>query len=166
MHGLKSGYRKAVYLWISMVFSLFVYALVVEIVRTNPIFLNRPSPLPETETWRYIFVFSAIGQFFLIGFIRNQTFSVAQARKQDNNGGPLSYTVSKLLNASILTNVLCELVAIYGLVLFFLAKNLSDFYMFLVLSFIYFVFYFPGYAQWERSARAVAGIETLRILGR
>lgn len=165
MDGLKSGYRKAVFLWIGMVFSLFVYAFVVEIMRITPGFLNRPSLFPETETWRYIFVFSAIAQFFLIGFIRNQTLSAIQARK-DSNGRSLSEAVSKLLNASIVTNALCELVAIYGLVLFLLAKNPSDFYIFMVLSFMYFAFYFPGYAQWEKSARGVAGIGTLRIFDR
>ena len=164
MDGLKSSYRKAVFLWVAMVFSLFGYAFVVEIMRINPGFLHRPSLFPETETWRYIFVFLAIAQFFLIGFIRNQTLSAIQARKHNNNGHTPE-TVSKLLNASIVTNALCELVAVYGLVLFFLAKDPLDFYVFMVLSFMYFAFYFPGYAQWEKSARGVAGIETLRIFG-
>ena len=165
MDRLKNGYRKAVFLWIGMVFSLFGYAFVVEIMRIKPGFLNRPSLFQETDTWRYIFVFSAIAQFFLIGFIRNQTLSAIQARKHNSNGRSLQETVSRLLNASIVTNALCELVAIYGLVLFFLAKDPLDFYIFMVLSFMYFVFYFPGYAQWEKSARGVGEIGTLRIFG-
>ena len=166
MDGLKSGYRRAIFIWIAMGFSLFIYAFVVEILRMNPAFLHRPSLLPEIENLRFGFLVLAIGQFFLIGFVRKRLVYTIQAQKHPGNGGPISERVSKLINASIVTHALCESVALYGMVLFFLTSNSFDFYVFMVLSLMYLAFYFPRYAQWEESVREFEGERSLGVFAR
>jgi hypothetical protein len=161
---LKKSYRKAVFLWMVMVFSTFVYAWVVEFMKRDPVFLQFPSPFPEAATFRYVFLFLAIAEFFLIGFLRKQALARKPARSHSTEG-PLP-EISSLVSASVVTDTLCELLAIYGLVLFFLTKDPFDFYIFLAWSLVYFALYFPRYEQWEENFRGKDGEENLGIFVR
>jgi hypothetical protein len=67
--------------------------------------------------------------------------------------GKSSVSIQQLAVSSIITFALCEAVAIYGLVLFFIAGNSADFYIFMMLLLIYFAVYFPRYSQWESGQR-------------
>ena len=146
---LKSGYRKAVFLWIEMVFSIFVYAFVVEIMKMNSAFLRATSPLQEGGMPVFLLLGFAIMTFFLIKHIHNQILSGKSSGNPAGSKIPLSPKIAKLLKASLVSNAICESVAIYGLILFVLNKNPFDFYIFMVLSLFYFAFTFPRYAQWE-----------------
>jgi hypothetical protein len=143
---LKSRYRKAVFIWIDMVFSIFIYALGVEIMKRNSAFLQTTSPLQEGGMPAFILLIFAILTFFLIKYIHNQILYIMPS---GNPAGPKSPLAPRLLNASLVSDAICESVAIYGLILFGLTKNSFDFYIFMVLSLIYFAFSFPRYTQWE-----------------
>jgi hypothetical protein len=54
-----------------------------------------------------------------------------------------------LTTAAVITYALCEAPAIFGLVLFFLGRNSSDFHLFLLCSLFYFAVYFPKFSRWE-----------------
>jgi len=43
--------------------------------------------------------------------------------------------------------------AIFGLVLYFLTRNVTDFYLFLITSLFFFSFHFPKFSQWEAWSR-------------
>jgi hypothetical protein len=43
--------------------------------------------------------------------------------------------------------------AVYGLVLFLIQGDTTDFYLFLMISLIYFTIYFPKYEKWEEWVR-------------
>ncbi|MFH1563369.1 MAG: hypothetical protein ABIF11_08150 [Nitrospirota bacterium] len=66
-------------------------------------------------------------------------------------------TVNELLKGLISGNtvifVLCETLALYGLVLFSIAGMLKEFYFLVGLSFILLFICFPNRAQWEESVR-------------
>jgi hypothetical protein len=166
VEALKNRYRKAILIWVAMFFGIFIYTAVVEFLRTNPAFLERPSPFREADPLRYFFLFLAVAELFLIGFIRNQIVPGKPTRKKEGNGSPIPSMGSRLLSSSIVTNALCESVAICGLLLFFLTRNPFDFYIFLVLSLTGFAFYFPRYAQWAESVREGEKEESLRMFVR
>jgi F0F1-type ATP synthase membrane subunit c/vacuolar-type H+-ATPase subunit K len=146
---LKNRYRKAVFIWMDMVFSIFLYAFVVEILKMNSPFLRIASPLQEGGIPVFLLLGFAVMTFFLIKYIRNQIISDKLSSNPADSKSPLSPKITKLLRASLVSNAICETVAILGLILFVLTKNPFDFYVFMVLSLIYFAFSFPRYTQWE-----------------
>lgn len=139
-------------IYVFVVASVFVYAFVVEMMRGNPDFAGRPGPAPGIDTLRYVlFAFSA-AMFFIIRFMRKYL-----ASKIAKDAGDAA---AKLTSIDIVTAALCESVAIYGLVLFFVGRRPDDFYALMALSLLYFAIHFPKYSQWEEwagKARPVAG---------
>jgi len=65
-----------------------------------------------------------------------------------------SRSVENLSTTAIITLALCEAVAVLGLVLFLLAGQGMDFYIFMVISLGFFYLFFPQYEQWEERIRA------------
>ena len=57
----------------------------------------------------------------------------------------ISYIFGKLFILAF-----CEAVSIYGLVLFILSRNPTDFFIFMLISLLYFYLFRPKYADWER----------------
>ena len=162
MEELKMGYRLATVIGIAMIASLFVYVAVVELIKKNSVPFRGFAPFPETDVLRYVFLGVAVACFFLIRFIkdlvlsRKTTIGVEPHKKR-----AFSAHIQKLLSTSIITYALCESVAIYGLVLFLIGGRSSDFYIFLVISLIFFIVYFPRYNQWEEwIKKQVMGSET------
>ena len=67
--------------------------------------------------------------------------------------------MDQLAQAAVITFALCEAVALFGLVLFLLAGNAMDFYVFMVISLGFFYLFFPKYAQWEQRLNADGPLE-------
>ena len=150
MEGLKSNYRRAVFVWLAMVGGIFFYLLLVELSKPDTHFLQRGSLSPEVTPITYFLLsFSAL-TLFLIWFVRSQIL--------DGKAPGGKTPASRLLAASILTDALCEMMAINGLTLFLLTRNSLNFYIFLLLSFVLFTYFFPRYAQWEEWAGRTKGI--------
>jgi hypothetical protein len=61
--------------------------------------------------------------------------------------------LQRLRTASIITAAFAELPAIFGLVLFILGRQSSDFYILLVVSLYMLVRHFPRREQWEAYVR-------------
>jgi len=151
MEGLKSNYRRAVFVWLAMVGSIFFYLLLVELFKPDIHFLQKGSSSPEVIPLKYFLLsFSAL-TLFLIWVVRSEILT---------GKGPGGKTpASRLLTASVLTDVLCEMMAVNGLTLFLLTRNPLNFYISLLLSFVLFTYFFPRYAQWEEWAGRMEGIE-------
>ncbi len=136
-----------------MVFGVLVYALIVEIMRNNSAFSREPLLPDAAESIKYIFLGLALIQFFLIRMIRRRFLlrepEQASRLQTGAKAGSVSIKVTRLLITSIVTYVLCEFVAVYGLVLFFITRSPFDFYLFMGISLLYFAAYFPKYAKWE-----------------
>lgn len=155
MDELKKAYRIVVIIGIAIVVSVFAYAVVVEYIKATQKPFKGFAPFPEVEFLRYLFFGLAAMQFFLIRFIRGFILSKKDMTAQFTQGKP-SVSIQQLTVSSIITFALCEAVAIYGLILFFIAGNSIDFYIFLIISLIYFAVYFPRYSQWEEEMKKTA----------
>jgi F0F1-type ATP synthase membrane subunit c/vacuolar-type H+-ATPase subunit K len=133
---LKLRYLKVNFIGLGLIASVFLYATVVEVLkRVLAPFPGFAGLTPEqTQMVKYLLVAMALADFFLI------------------KGLPKilgSRSVEQLMVTAIITFVLCESVALFGLVLFLLAGNAMDFYTFMFLSLFYFWFFFPKIADWE-----------------
>jgi hypothetical protein len=138
---LKARYLAVNFIGLAMIASVFVYAGVVELLKWQMApFAGFAKLAPGTVALiKYIFLALAAAQF---GVIK----AVQKIR-------PAS-SVEKLSLTAIITFALCESVAVLGLVLFMLAGNSLDFYIFMLISLGFFYLFFPKYEQWEERVRA------------
>ena len=75
MDELKKAYRLATIIGIAMIGSLFIYAVLVELIKMNYKSFWGFSPFPEMEILRYIFFGIAVVEFFLIRYVKNLVLS-------------------------------------------------------------------------------------------
>jgi hypothetical protein len=138
---LKARYLAINFIGLAMIAAVFVYAGVVELLKWKfAPFAGFATLDPHTVTLiKYAFLALAAAQFGII----KAGLKILPSRSVEN----LSLT-------AILTFTLCESVAVLGLVLFLLAGNSMDFYIFMVISLGFFYLFFPKYEQWEERLRA------------
>ena len=124
-----------------MIAAVFVYAGVVELIKWQMApFAGFAKLDPQTVALiKYAFLALAAAQFGVIKAVQK----ILPTRSVDN-----------LSQAAVITFALCESVAVLGLVLFLLAGNSLDFYIFMVISLGFFYLFFPKYDQWEQRLRA------------
>lgn len=124
------------YIGLVMIVSVFIYAgLVLTIDKGYIGFKIRPTINLGTLTIiKYILLVVALFHYFFLRFF--QKFSLKSA--------------NYLPPGAIIIFALCETVSIYGLILFFMSGNSMDFYIFMLISLLYFYLFYPKYADWER----------------
>ncbi len=144
---LKREYRLAIIIYIAMIATVFVYAVVVELIKKNFAPFKGFAPFPEVYILRYVFLGLTIADFFLIKFIWRKL---------------LSASTQKLIETSVTTYALCESVAICGLILFLTAGSSLDFYTFMILSLSFFGVYFPRYSHWQKWVKVGERNEAIR----
>jgi F0F1-type ATP synthase membrane subunit c/vacuolar-type H+-ATPase subunit K len=158
MEGLKNAYRVVSVIGYAMVGSVFIYAVVVEVLKRTLAPFEGFTPAMEIDTFRYVFGGVSVVGFFLIRIIKGRILS---AKVPPTGAGPRSGGfephIQRLFLASIITFVISESVAIYGLILFLMAWNSADFYIFMLLSLVCFAVYFPRFIQWENWVRSGGG---------
>ncbi|HLD48216.1 MAG TPA: hypothetical protein VJA64_10350 [Desulfobaccales bacterium] len=137
---LKARYLVINFIGLAMIASVFVYAGVVEVIkwRMSP-FAGFATLDPQTVAIiKYAFLALAAAQFGIIKALQK----ILPTRSVEN-----------LSLSAIITFALCESVAVLGLVLFLLAGQGMDFYIFMVISLGFFYLFFPKYEQWEQRVR-------------
>jgi len=168
---VKNAYRVSVIIGVAMAASVFIYAAVVEIMKRQGSLPQPTTPAEPANLLRYIFLGISLLEIFLIILLKRillsgkaikpaspaqpETFKglassgilsqVGWQRKRINFPGPFQ----PLMTSAIIGYALCESVAIFGLVLFFLTQKSLDFYLFLGLSLTLFAVFFPRLSQWE-----------------
>jgi hypothetical protein len=138
---LKTRYLAVNFIGLAMIASVFVYAGVVEWIKWQwapftGFFQLAPS---QAALLKYIFLAFAAIQYGVIKFVQK----IVPARSVDN-----------LPQAAIITLALCESVAVLGLVLFLLAGQALDFYIFMLISLGFFYLFYPKYDDWEKRVNA------------
>ena len=138
---LKARYLAVNFIGLAMIAAVFVYAGVVELIKWQLApFAGFAKLDPHTAAFiKYTFLALAAAQFVVIKAVQK----ILPTRSVDN-----------LPQTAIITFALCEAVAVLGLVLFLLAGNPMDFYIFMVISLGFFTLFFPKYDQWEQRLRA------------
>jgi hypothetical protein len=138
---LKARYLAVNFIGLAMIAAVFVYAGVVELLKWQwTPFAGFARLDPRTAGFlKYAFLALAAAQFGIIKAVQK----ILPMRSVDN-----------LSQAAVITLALCETVAVLGLVLFLLAGNAVDFYIFMMISLGFFYLFFPKYEQWEARLRA------------
>jgi hypothetical protein len=138
---LQNAYRVAVFITFSMMVSLVVYAVIVQLVPIG----DRSSI--EARTLRVVrfAVFAAgLAVFVAARFVRRSFF-----RKGPTDG--LDVLLPRLLRAAVIAAALSEAPAVMGLALFFVGGARTDFYAMALLSLVMFAMYFPRMSAWKDS---------------
>jgi len=139
---LKRSFKTASMIGVAMLASLFIYLIVVEVLRA----LLKPFrgfvPLPEMSTFRYVLYGLAVLEVLVIRLVQSLLLKRAP-------GDTAKIAGEKLFRTSILTVCLSEVPAILGLVLFLIGGLNKDFYALLAVSLVLVFIYFPRLASWE-----------------
>lgn len=147
---LGKTYRTTVIIGAAIMATLFVYAGIVEVINAQNSWSREYAPAPDVVALlRYVFLCVTVVDFFVIQFLKKRMLSPDVPVQPTSVTGPSAAEARKLMTASIVSFALCESVAIYGLVLFVIGRNTSDFYLFLLISVFYFGVFFPRYGTWE-----------------
>jgi F0F1-type ATP synthase membrane subunit c/vacuolar-type H+-ATPase subunit K len=142
MESLKKAYRTSAIVCAGMIASLFIYAIVVEVINAQ----HRPfASFPEIQMLRYIFYGLALLQIAVMRLLQRLLLKKTPS-------GDLQVLAARLSTSAIVISALCETPAIYGLVLFLLAGLYKDFYFLLAYSLGLLLFNFPRYSRWEEWA--------------
>jgi hypothetical protein len=138
---LKSRYLAVNFIGLAMIASVFVYAGVVEWIKWQwaPFAGFSHIDPRQAALLKYIFLALAAAQYGAIKLVQK----IVPAR-----------SVNNLPQAAIITFALCESVAVLGLVLFLLAGNPLDFYIFMLISLSFFYLFYPKYDDWEKGVHA------------
>jgi hypothetical protein len=138
---LKARYLVVNFIGLAMIAAVFVYAGVVEVIKWQLApFAGFAKLDPSTAAFiKYAFLALAAAQYIAIKAVQKIL---------------AAGSVEKLSLTAIITFALCESVAVLGLVLFLLAGQGMDFYIFMVISLGFFYLFFPKYEQWEQRIRA------------
>lgn len=133
---LQQQFKTTNYVGLAMMGSVFIYAIIVLCMDKGyiPYRAQPGNNLGIYTTIKYILLVLAILQYFAIKFFQKISLK----------------SVAYLPPAAIITFALCEATGIYGLVLFLLTGNSMDFYIFMLISLLYFYIFYPKYADWEK----------------
>ncbi len=134
---LKKRYLAVNFIGLAMIGSVFVYALVVEILRRlyAPFAGFAALPPGTANLLTYLFFFLSLGIYLVIRVMQQKL--MAQRPRF-------------LPQIAIITFALCEAIAVLGLVLFLLTGNSLDFYLFFAFSLFMFYLHYPKYETWEK----------------
>jgi F0F1-type ATP synthase membrane subunit c/vacuolar-type H+-ATPase subunit K len=163
MDKLRAAYRVAVIIGLAMMASLLVYAAIVGILEKGTVEFHGPAMADsQLELIKFALLGLTAILFFIIRFINAKILTAEgekgnklDARTRQSSGVPPEF--GRLTTAAVVTYALYETPAIFGLVLFFIGRNSSDFHLFLLISLFFFAIYFPKFSQWEEWYRKLQG---------
>ena len=122
--------------------ALILYLGIAEVFKSTRAPVDPLDDRSRFDLVRMVFYALALAQFLMIGFVRGLILRTSSPE-------PVATLLAKLARANIVTLALCELPALFGLVLFFLAGFVSDFYLLFGVSMLMLFFYFPRYNKWK-----------------
>lgn len=164
MDKLRAAYRIAVIIGLAFMAGVLIYAVIVGLFENGTITLAGEAGL--TGTTLEVVKFAMIGiagiLFPLMRFLSSKIMN-AGADQMRQGSDPSSHEAGAptefgpLTTSTIITYALCEVPAIFGLVLYFIGRNSTDFYLFFLISMFFFATNFPKFSQWEEWYRLRQG---------
>ena len=127
---LEKGLLTLKIVWIAMLASLAMYLFVGLLVSAN---IKSSLDADTFKTIKTVLYAAAPAVMFATRFVRNLVLSRKGRQTQPNPAFPNS-TLQKYVSATIVALAMSESIGIFGLVLFFLGKNLMDLYLLLLIS--------------------------------
>jgi hypothetical protein len=142
VNSLRRSFRTAFFINISLIAGLFVYALVVEIIKFRFQPFSGFLPGSHLQLLRYACYAAAIAAVLVVR-------GVAKSLTRPSPGEDMAGFGGRLSRAAIVTAALAELPAVLGLALFFLTGSSRDFYSLLFVSLFLEFMYFPRFKVWQ-----------------
>ncbi len=156
MEDLKKAYKRAVILGLALMGGVLAAAGFVELAVSKQVPFPHPAPISrdQAELTVYFLLVVSGAVFFVIKYLQQHYLQGSlMFMPDDRQATEAELSTAKLLTLLIvvvMSYLLCEVPMIFGLVLFFLTDgNALYFYIFMVMSLLFFAFYFPRYRQWE-----------------
>jgi F0F1-type ATP synthase membrane subunit c/vacuolar-type H+-ATPase subunit K len=147
MDDLRKAYRTTVIIGLAMMASLVIYLVIVSLIEGGTIPLGTTEVAGRSlELARFVFLGLTAVIFFVIRSIGSVILRGGGRRSPSGGAAP---EPGPLVTAAVVTFGLCEVPAIFGLVLYFLGRSTSDFYLLLLVSLFFFSIHFPRFSQWE-----------------
>ena len=149
--GLKSAYRRTAVIGGAMMSTLVMYAVVALAIASTSDPFEGFASFGDGGLLRNVFLGLSLLQVVAIKIIRDRALQSPNPSSGVPTSKPdaRSQLVPRLVSTSILTFAIAESMALYGLVLFLLNGDSMDLYIFLGLSLLTFIMFFPKYHQWE-----------------
>jgi hypothetical protein len=148
---LKNAYRKAAIAAISLMCSVLIYVLVAEALHNLVPPWKGIAFTPDHPYYDYVrYGLLALG---LVGILLATQISTAV------NLSPKKLTdpAPALITHSVIVSSACDIIGLFGLLLFLMAGNITDIYIFGGLSLGLSVVFFPRYGRWEELAQPWIG---------
>lgn len=142
VHKIEIAHRQAMVVTGAIASSLVIYAVMIEVLRRV---LPAPVAFESFEMLR-IALFAVAGVLVF-------TSTVLKGALLRNPPAHGDMRIQRLRSASILTAAFAEIPVIFGLILFIVGRESSDFYILLVVSIYMLVRHFPRREQWESYVR-------------
>lgn len=143
---LRQAYRSTIIVSGAMIASLFPYLLMVEIIRRQVGYDGYLVDAEQVELLQYVFFILALLPYVIPQLIKRHLTVVAPREGVET-------LIARLRTATLLSYVLSEVPAVFGLVLFFLAGSYKAFYALWFLSLVSMLVHFPRLRAWEELAR-------------
>jgi hypothetical protein len=149
---LKNAQKVALVISFAFIFTLVIYAGLAEFLLGD---LDLGKGSSDLSILRYILMAIAAIEVFMMVIIKNRILSgetklIQQpGLEQDPSKPNEGEFINRLRSAHIVTYALCESIAIYGLILFILEKNKTEFYAFLGVALFLMLVHFPKYDDWK-----------------
>ncbi|MGH9462466.1 MAG: hypothetical protein ACRD1X_14725 [Vicinamibacteria bacterium] len=146
-----SAYRRTAVIGGAMMSTLLVYTVVALAIASTSDPFEGFASLDDGGLLRNVLLGLSLLQVVTIKIIRDRALQSPDPSSGVPTGKPgsRSQLVSRLVSTSIVTFAFAESIAMYGLVLFLLNGDSTDLYIFLGLSILTFIMFFPKYHQWE-----------------
>jgi hypothetical protein len=149
---LRNAQKGALIISFAFIFSLVIYAGLAEFFLGD---LDPGKGFSGLSFLRYILMAAAAVEVVLMVIIKNRIlsgefkFMQQPGSEKDSPGPDEAEFINRLRSAHIITYALCESIAIYGLILFMLGKDKTEFYAFLGISLFLMLVHFPKYDDWK-----------------
>lgn len=148
LEDLKKPYRTTALISSAIIASLFIYIVVTVIIKAQYVSFEGFASSFNLTPLRYGLYVLALIQLMIIIKIRGILFKKTSFEN-------IEEVIIKLSRTSIITSALCEVPALFGLILFLLGGSSRDFYILVIWSGFLFLLYFPRYSNWEKWAKSV-----------
>ena len=136
---LEKAYRSTTNIGYMTSTCVIVYGLVTYGILKSQKFLHDPVQAPYLK---WLFLMLSVGTLASIPILKNTFLEKASFQTVEE-------FIKKLQSYSIVIFALCESIAVYGLALALMTKNMNDYYWLGGLSLIAFIYMFPKYEKWE-----------------
>ncbi len=146
---LQKAHRVTTIIGFAMMAGLGMYAVVVEILKRQVPDAGGAVAPEILAIVRYVFL--GLTAAVLIGTQAIKKMLLSQEKKAPQTIEPGTHApdVQRLVTASVVTYAMCEVPAIFGLVLFMIGRSSFDFYLFMLVSALCFSFSFPKFSAWQ-----------------